>query len=53
MLAIYRFNHQLCIALPRRQLLSGLSDAEKAIVADAAKGRAAEATAREDGKMSG
>lgn len=32
----------------QRQLLTGLSDAEKAIVADAAKGRAAEATVRED-----
>jgi len=32
----------------QRQLLTGLSDAEKAIVADAARGRAAEATERED-----
>ena len=47
--------HQQCHPLPRRQLLTGLSDAEKAIVADAAKGRAAEATVREDedGKMMG
>lgn len=33
----------------RRDVLTGLTDAERAILADAAKGRAAEATEREDG----